>query len=69
VKYVHVVFRSREGSLMTSVMSHHLDLKVKEAFSNLVETILYIVLRVLCNIKLCCCWLPYGIIICGDVYV
>jgi len=54
---------------MTSVVSHHLDLKVKEAVSNLVETILYIVLRVLCNIKLCCCWLSYDINICGDVYV
>jgi len=53
---------------MTSVLSHHLDLKVKEAVSNLVETILYIVLRVLCNIKLCRCWLPYDINICGDVY-
>jgi len=53
---------------MTSVLSHHLDLKVKEAVSNLDETILYIVLRVLCNIKFCCCWLLYDINIYGDVY-
>jgi len=69
VKYVHVVFWSHEGSLVTSVLSHQLDLKVKEVVSNLVATILYIVLRVLWNIKLCRCWLPYDINICGDVYV